>query len=260
MRNVLSLSWVLVQKRHKKRLNYLTAQGEKVGVVTVRLYRPFSVEAFLGALPATTKSIAVLDRTKEPGATGEPLYLDVVTAVAQAMARRQSPPSTSSPKFSGVGTVSLPKNSCPAWSKPSSTKRLNPVPRTASQSVSTTMLPTPAWNGMHPLTLKLTTSFVVSSTVSVPTEPSAPTKTPSKSSVKIPDNYAQAYFVYDSKKAGSVTMSHLRFGPRPIRAPYLVNNGELCGLPPVQLPGTVRHAEQRQTRCNLLAQQPLRPR
>ena len=80
--------------------DYLAAQGEKVGVVTVRLYRPFSIEAFLGALPSTTKSIAVLDRTKEPGGPGEPMYLDVVTAVAQAMAS-DNPPFEVFPKVFG---------------------------------------------------------------------------------------------------------------------------------------------------------------
>jgi pyruvate-ferredoxin/flavodoxin oxidoreductase len=202
---------------------YLAAQGEKVGVLTVRLYRPFSVEAFLGALPSTTKSIAVLDRTKEPGGTGEPMYLDVVTAVAQAMAD-DNPPFKVFPKIFGGRYGLSSKEFIPAMVKAVFDEAAKAKPKNGftigiNDDVTFT-------------SLDYDTSFDIEADDVVRGLfyglGSDGTVGANKNSIKIigegTDNYAQAYFVYDSKKAGSVTMSHLRFGPRPIRATYLVNS------------------------------------
>jgi pyruvate-ferredoxin/flavodoxin oxidoreductase len=200
---------------------YLAAQGEKVGVVTVRLYRPFSVEAFLGALPSTTKSIAVLDRTKEPGATGEPLYLDVVTAVAQAMASDE-PPFDVFPKVIGGRYGLSSKEFIPSMVKGVFEEAAKDKPKNGFtvgiiDDVTNTSL---EWDP----TFEIEADDVVRGLFYG--LGSDGTVGANKNSIKIigedTDNYAQAYFDYDSKKAGSVTLSHLRFGPRPIRAPYKV--------------------------------------
>ncbi len=175
-------------------VDYLTARGEKVGVLKVRLYRPFSVEHFAAALPKTVKSIAVLDRTKEPGSAGEPLYLDVVNALAEAgrVARRSSAAATASPA----------RSSRRPWSRPSSTNWRSRRPRTTSPSASTTTSPTPAWTTTRTSAPSRRTSYRAlfyglgsDGTVGA-----------NKNSIKIigedTDNYAQGYFVYDSKKAG----------------------------------------------------------
>ena len=99
---------------------YLNEQGEKVGVVTVHLFRPFSVEHFVKALPATVKTIAVLDRTKEPGAAGEPLYQDVVTAIIEGLTQRDCPLQDQSRASSAGATGCPPRNSPRPWSRPSS--------------------------------------------------------------------------------------------------------------------------------------------
>ena len=201
--------------------DYLAAQGEKVGVLTVRLYRPFSVEAFLGALPSTTKSIAVLDRTKEPGGTGEPMYLDVVTAVAQAMAD-DNPPFAVFPKIFGGRYGLSSKEFLPCMVKAVFDEAAKAKPKNGftigiNDDVTFT-------------SLDYDTSFEIEADDVVRGLfyglGSDGTVGANKNSIKIigedTDNYAQAYFDYDSKKAGSVTLSHLRFGPRPIRAPYKV--------------------------------------
>ncbi len=202
---------------------YLAAQGEKVGVVTVRLYRPFSVEAFIEALPATTKSIAVLDRTKEPGATGEPLYLDVVTAVAQAMAD-DDPPFAVFPKIFGGRYGLSSKEFLPSMVKAIFDEAARARPKHGftigiHDDVTFTSL---EWDESFDIEADNVIRGIFYGLGSDGTVGA------NKNSIKIigedTDNYAQAYFVYDSKKAGSVTMSHLRFGPKPIRAPYLVNN------------------------------------
>ena len=117
---------------------FLAAQGEKVGVVNVHLYRPFSVEHLLGVLPASVKSIAVLDRCKEPGAAGEPLYVDVIAASPRAWPPAKPPSRACRPSSAGA-TGSPPKSSPPPWSRPSSTRCSRSRLRTTSPSVSTTM-------------------------------------------------------------------------------------------------------------------------
>ncbi|MFO7683040.1 MAG: pyruvate:ferredoxin (flavodoxin) oxidoreductase [Chloroflexota bacterium] len=204
-------------------VEYLAAQGEKVGVVTVRLYRPFSVEAFLGVLPSTTKSIAVLDRTKEPGSTGEPLYLDVVTAVAQAMAS-DTPPFQTFPKIFGGRYGLSSKEFIPAMIKAVFDEAAKSKPKNGftigiNDDVTYTSL---EWDPTFDIEADDVVRAVFYGLGSDGTVGA------NKNSIKIigedTNNYAQGYFVYDSKKAGSVTVSHLRFGPRPIHATYLVNS------------------------------------
>ena len=209
-------------------VEYLAAQGEKVGVISVRLYRPFSVDAFLGVLPDTVKSIAVLDRTKEPGATGEPMYLDVVTAVAEAMTSDE-PPFPAFPKIIG-GRYGL------------SSKEFTPAMVKAVLDELTKAKPKNGFTiGIHDdvthTSLEWDKTFDIESDDVVRAVfyglGSDGTVGANKNSIKIigedTDNYSQAYFVYDSKKAGSVTVSHLRFGPRPIHATYLVNSANFVG-------------------------------
>jgi pyruvate-ferredoxin/flavodoxin oxidoreductase len=191
----------------------LAARGEKVGVVKVRLYRPFSVEHFVAALPPTVRAITVLDRTKEPGSVGEPLYLDVTAAVAEAGLRAR----VVGGRY-GLGS----KEFTPAMLKAVVDELARPTPRNhftvgIRDDVTHTSLDVdPAFSLEDPETVRAVFfGLGADGTVSA-----------NKSTIKIigeeTDRHAQGYFVYDSKKSGSVTVSHLRFGPRPIRAPYLI--------------------------------------
>jgi len=199
------------------------AQGERVGVLRVRLYRPFSVEHFLAALPATARTLAVLDRTKEPGSVGEPLYLDVVAAIAEASASdgtaRARPPRVIGGRY-GLGS----KEFTPAMVKAVLDEMARERPRPhftigIQDDVTHTSLDfDPAFSIEDPATVRaIFYGLGADGTVGA-----------NKNSIKIigeeTDNHAQGYFVYDSKKSGSVTVSHLRFGPRPIRAPYLISH------------------------------------
>jgi pyruvate-ferredoxin/flavodoxin oxidoreductase len=195
-------------------IKYLASRGEKVGAVLVRLYRPFSVEHFIKALPATLKSVAVLDRTKEPGASGEPLYLDVVNALVEG-------------GRSGIKTI--------GGRYGLSSKEFTPAMVKAVLDELTKAEPKNHFTvGIHDdvahTSLDFDPSFII--------EPEGivscvffglgadGTVGANKNSIKIigeeTDNFAQGYFYYDSKKSGTVTMSHLRFGSQPIRAPYLI--------------------------------------
>ena len=198
-------------------IDYMNAHGEKVGLIKVRLYRPFATEKFLAAIPATCKKIAVLDRTKEPGAMGEPLYMDVVTALANAgkqvtviggrygLGSKDTPPSSvfavyeeltkAEPKrqftigiVDDVTNLSLPEV---------------PSPNTAAEGT----IECKFWG------------LGGDGTVGA-----------NKNSIKIigdhTDKYVQAYFQYDSKKTGGVTISHLRFGDKPIRSSYYINKAD----------------------------------
>jgi len=193
---------------------YLNGKGEKVGVLRVRLYRPFSLDHFIKALPKSVKSIAVLDRTKEPGTSGEPLYLDVVNALVEA-------------NRSGVNVIGgryglSSKEFTPAMVKTTLDELKKAQPKNhftvgINDDVSHT-------------SLEVDPSFTIEADETVGCVffglGSDGTVGANKNSIKIigeeTDNFAQGYFVYDSKKSGTVTMSHLRFGPKPIRAPYLV--------------------------------------
>jgi pyruvate-ferredoxin/flavodoxin oxidoreductase len=200
-------------------VDYLAAHGEKVGVLKVRLYRPFAADAFLSALPKTVRGIAVLDRTKEPGALGEPLYQDVLTTYAElASATQQAFPRVIGGRY-GLSS----KEFTPAMVKAVLDELKKPSPKNhftigIHDDVTHTSLDyDPEFSTEDPQTVRaLFYGLGSDGTVGA-----------NKNSVKIigkgTDNYAQAYFVYDSKKSGSMTVSHLRFGPRPIRSSYLIS-------------------------------------
>ncbi len=204
---------------------WLAQRGEKVGIVTVHLYRPFSLKHLLQVLPATVKSIAVLDRTKEPGATGEPLYEDVVTAVSEGLAARAAAFKTTPTIIGGRYGLSS-KEFTPAMVKAVFDEMCKPQPINhfvvgIKDDVTHSSLDyDPTFSIANPTTVRCV-FFGLGSDGTVGAN---------KNSIKIigeeTDNWAQGYFVYDSKKSGSVTISHLRFGPRPIRAPYLIGPGD----------------------------------
>jgi len=201
---------------------FLNARGERVGVLKVRLYRPFPAEALVAALPATVRAVAVLDRTKEPGSAGEPLYLDVVAAMTEAVAAGTAP-FDRAPRILGGRYGLASKEFTPAMVKAVFDELRAPRPRThftigIHDDVTHTSL---AWDPAFSIEAPDTVRAVfyglgADGTVGA-----------NKNSIKIigedTDASAQGYFVYDSKKSGSVTVSHLRFGPRPIRAPYLIS-------------------------------------
>ena len=203
-------------------VEYLLPRGEKVGVLKVRLFRPFSVEHFIAALPPTVTTIAVLDRTKEPGAAGEPLYQDVITAVAEAMAAGAAP-FRSFPRILGGRYGLSSKEFTTAMVKAVFDEAAKPHPKNhftvgiEDDVTNTSLAYDPGFSTEDPQTVRAVFfGLGADGTVGA-----------NKNSVKIigedTDNYAQGYFVYDSKKAGAITVSHLRFGPKPIRSTYLIN-------------------------------------
>jgi pyruvate-ferredoxin/flavodoxin oxidoreductase len=202
-------------------INYLNAQGEKLGLLKVRLYRPFAAEAFLAALPATVKSIAVLDRTKEPGSLGEPLYQDVVTAFSEAFSSGTAP-FAQQPRIIGGRYGLSSKEFTPAMVKGvfdelQKAKMQNHFTIGINDDVTHTSLAyDPEFSTEDPRTVRaLFYGLGSDGTVGA-----------NKNSIKIigseTPGYAQGYFVYDSKKSGSMTTSHLRFGPDPILSTYLI--------------------------------------
>jgi pyruvate-ferredoxin/flavodoxin oxidoreductase len=197
----------------------LNKNGEKLGLLKVRLYRPFDSKAFLAALPATVKSIAVLDRCKEPGANGEPLYKDVVTVLAENAA---SLPFAAKPVVIGGRYGLSSKEFTPAMVKGIFDELAKAAPKNhftigINDDVSHTSLSyDPEFSTEDAKTVRaLFYGLGSDGTVGA-----------NKNSIKIigdnTPNYAQGYFVYDSKKSGSMTTSHLRFGPTPIRSSYLI--------------------------------------
>jgi pyruvate-ferredoxin/flavodoxin oxidoreductase len=203
--------------------DYLNSRDEKVGVLKVHLYRPFSLPDFFAALPKTTKRIAVLEKTKEPGALGEPLYLDVLTALREAEQSRRSP--FSQPPLVVGGRYGLSsKEFTPAMAKAVFDELNMPEPRNhftvgIVDDVTHTSLPYDAEFNIEPANMVRAMFFGLGSDGTIGAN---------KNSIKIigeeTDNYAQGYFVYDSKKSGAMTTSHLRFGPQPIRSPYLIRS------------------------------------
>jgi pyruvate-ferredoxin/flavodoxin oxidoreductase len=200
---------------------FLNARGERVGVLAVRLYRPFPAEALVAALPATVRAVAVLDRTKEPGSVGEPLYLDVVAAVSEAVAAGTAP-FRQAPRIVGGRYGLSSKEFTPAMVKAVFDELSAPRPRNhftigIHDDVTHTSLPWDAGFSIEPSDTVRAIFYGLGADGTVGAN---------KNSIKIigedTEAYAQGYFVYDSKKSGSVTVSHLRFGPRPIRAPYLI--------------------------------------
>ncbi|MEH1837383.1 MAG: pyruvate:ferredoxin (flavodoxin) oxidoreductase [Nostoc sp.] len=215
-------------------VDYLNPCGEKVGVVKVRLYRPFDVQKFVAVLPTSVKAIAVLDRTKEAGSAGEPLYLDVVAAIHEAWGDKRAggaggENTLSSPKIIGGRYGLSSKEFTPAMVKGifdnlAQAKPKNHFTVGINDDVSHTSLSfnpnfsTESDNVVRAMFYGLGADGTVGA---------------NKNSIKIigeeTDNYAQGYFVYDSKKSGSITVSHLRFGPKPIRSTYLIDQANFIG-------------------------------
>ncbi len=205
-------------------VEHLTARGEKVGLVKVRLYRPFDPQRLVAAIPATASRIAILDRTKEPGADGEPLYKDVLTALAQAVAdgERELMPRVSGGRY-GLSS----KEFTPAMVKAVFDELARERPkRTFTLGIlddvgHTSLDWDPAFRPDAATGVTACVFYGLGSDGTV---------SANKNSIKIiaeeTPNFGQGYFQYDSKKAGAVTVSHLRFGPRPIRGSYLVGDGE----------------------------------
>ncbi len=204
----------------------LVERGERVGVVQLRLYRPFPTRSLLDALPATVRTVGVLDRTKEPGSIGEPLYLDVVAALAEACSDGERPVM---PRVTGGRYGLSSKEFTPAMVAGVFTELTREKPRRRftigiDDDVSGTSVDyDPSFDIESPNTFRAVFFGLGSDgTVSA-----------NKNTIKIMGSeeglYAQAYFVYDSKKSGSQTESHLRFGPDPIKAPYLVDGANFIG-------------------------------
>src|SRR5579862_4584717 len=196
----------------------MTALGEKVGLLKVRLYRPFSVKHFLQALPASVRKIAVLDRTKESGASGDPVYLDVVAALNKATHNGSVSPTVVGGRY-GLSS----KEFTPAMVKAVyDNLTLNPPDDHftvgINDDVTHTSLPYDAEFSTEPTNVVRALFYGLGADGTVGAN---------KNSIKIigenTSNYAQGYFVYDSKKSGAMTVSHLRFGPQPIRSSYLVS-------------------------------------
>lgn len=207
-------------------VKHLNEAGEKVGALFVRLYRPFPKEHLLAALPATVRKVAVLDRTKEPGSGGEPLFLDVSSAIGESVARgdREVMPVLTGGRY-GLSS----KEFTPAMAKAvyDELAKDRPRPRfTVGINDDVTHLSLdvdPDFQLLDPQTHRAVFYGLGSDgTVGA-----------NKNTIKIigsdPGTYAQGYFVYDSKKSGSRTVSHLRFGPNPIQAPYLVTRSNFIG-------------------------------
>src|SRR5215217_343698 len=199
----------------------LCRRGEKIGLLKVRLYRPFSISHFINSLPASTKAIAVLDRTKEPGSTGEPLYQDVVTALSETkknvrviggrygLSSKEFTPAMVKAVFDEL-KKSEPKNHFSIGIDDDVTFTSIPFDQTFS---------TEADDQVRAVFWGLGADGTVSA---------------NKNSIKIigeeTPNYAQGYFVYDSKKSGAMTVSHLRFGPRPIKSTYLIQRANFIAV------------------------------
>ena len=199
----------------------LNAEGKKVGVLVVHLYRPFSVEHFMGAIPQSVKRIAVLDRTKEPGAFGEPLYLDV-RAAFYASERK---PLIIGGRY-GLGSKDLlPGDIVAVFDNLASAEPKNNFTISITDDVTNTSLPCVAGVDVTPAGTKGCKFWGLGSDGTVGAN---------KSAIKIigdhTDMYAQGYFSYDSKKSGGVTVSHLRFGHTPIMAPYLIDAADFVAV------------------------------
>ncbi|MEB3248018.1 MAG: pyruvate:ferredoxin (flavodoxin) oxidoreductase [Merismopediaceae bacterium] len=204
----------------------LNAQGEKVGLLKVRLYRPFDIPALIQALPSTVQKIAVLDRCKEPGSAGEPLYTDVVTAVQETLFGNSADLKAKLQNLKALvgGRYGLSsKEFTPGMAKGVFDNLALDTPKNhftigINDDLSHTSLPYDDNFSTEPSNVVRAIFFGLGSDGTVGAN---------KNSIKIigedTDNYAQAYFVYDSKKSGSVTVSHLRFGPSPIRSSYLIS-------------------------------------
>ncbi len=207
---------------------WLIANGERVGVLKVRLYRPFSLADFVQALPATTRAIAVLDRTKEPGAIGEPLYQDVVAALHEARLDGTSAIDRDAVVIGGRYGLSS-KEFTPAMAAAVFAELAKPRPKNhftigIVDDVSHSSLEWDRTLDIEAADVSRSVFFGLGADGTVGAN---------KNSIKIigeeTDAFAQGYFVYDSKKSGAITISHLRFGPRPIHSPYLIQHASFVG-------------------------------
>ena len=205
-------------------VDVLAKRGEKVGVVKVRLYRPFSMDHLIAALPKSVKAISVLDRTKEPGCAGEPMYQDVITALAEAQSAGKLP--FAMPKVVGGRYGLSSKEFTPAMVKAVYDDLKKPAPKNhftvgINDDVTHTSLAVDYSFSTETDAVKRCLFYGLGSDGTVGAN---------KNSIKIigedPRFYAQGYFVYDSKKAGAVTVSHLRFGPDVIRSSYLITEAQ----------------------------------
>jgi len=212
-------------------VEYLNRNGEKVGLLKVRLFRPFSLKHFLAALPASVKKIAVLDRTKESGSAGEPLYLDVVNAIYEGVSNGHVAPDVHVRGVERSSTMTIvggryglsSKEFTPAMVKAVYDNLKSNHPKNhftigINDDVSHTSLPYDPEFSLEPENVVRAMFYGLGADGTVGAN---------KNSIKIigenTANYAQGYFVYDSKKSGAMTVSHLRFGPQPIRSSYLIS-------------------------------------
>ncbi len=210
-------------------VKYMTEKlGEKVGVLKVRLYRPFSIKHFVATLPKTVKKISVLDRTKEPGASGEPLYLDVVTAITELMGSEEKPFETM-PKIVGGRYGLSSKEFTPAMVK----GVFDDLKKDAPKNHFTVGIVDDVTNTSLDYEKSFLTAGMDVFRGMFYGLGSDGTVGANKNSIKIigeeTENYAQGYFVYDSKKSGSTTVSHLRFGKNPIKSTYLIQKASFIG-------------------------------
>ena len=199
-------------------IDYMTAQGEKVGMIMVRLYRPFRADKLIAAIPATCKKIAVLDRTKEPGSQGEPLYMDVVTALANA---GKTDIKVIGGRY-GLGSKDTPPASVFAvYDELAKDEMKRQFTIGIVDDVTHLSLEEKPAPGVAPAGTIECKFWGLGGDGTVGAN---------KNSIKIigdhTDKYVQAYFQYDSKKTGGVTISHLRFGDHPIRSPYYINKAD----------------------------------
>ena len=237
----------------------LVAAGDNVGMLRIRLFQPFPAEQIVAALPPTVRSIAVLDRTKEPGAVGEPLYLAVVAALAEAM-DAENPPFAAIPRVIGGRYGLSSKEMTPSMIKPIFEELGAARPKrhfTVGIYDDVTHLSLPidgAFRIERPAGEVQAVFFGLGSDGTVGAN---------KASVKIigesTDLFAQGYFVYDSKKAGSITVSHLRFGPRPIRSTYLVDEADFVACHQFGLLGKTKVLESAKHGATFLLNAPYGP-
>jgi pyruvate-ferredoxin/flavodoxin oxidoreductase len=205
---------------------YLQARGERVGVAQVRLYRPFPAGALVAALPPTVRGVAVLDRTKEPGSLGEPLYLDVLAALAEARGagERETAPTVIGGRYGLSSKEFTPGMAAGVLEELRRERPRREFTIGINDDVSGTSLPYDASLDIEPQETKRAVFFGLGADGTVGAN---------KNTIKILGSeeglHAQGYFVYDSKKSGSQTVSHLRFGPSPISAPYLVSQAGFVG-------------------------------
>ncbi|MBL8658761.1 MAG: pyruvate:ferredoxin (flavodoxin) oxidoreductase [Rhodospirillales bacterium] len=212
----------------RETVEYLAARGEKVGVVQVHLFRPFSTEHMFAAIPTSVRALSVLDRTKEPGGVGEPMYLDVVTSFSEALADGTLP-MQAMPKITGGRYGLSSKEFTPAMVKAVLDELKKDKPKNhytvgINDDVAHTSLTYDSSFNTEPDTVFRAMFYGLGADGTVGAN---------KNTIKIigedPEFYAQGYFVYDSKKSGSQTVSHVRFGPDPIRSTYLIQTANFVG-------------------------------